>query len=342
MERLTTNKNISDMNMYELAHNCCYLKDGNTRYRDFEMDMDARDLVRKLMVQYGYWKSCEEYGLDADNELVNDDIFDDTMLENLMYGIDDNIGLISLFYRNLCAMAGLRERLKAYENAEEQEQLLRVPCKVGDTVYSYSEYFGVLGYVIQDIRISTRIEFNAIASKHDECLDEINFMVDEIGKSVFLTMKEAEQDLKIESKGPDVLSIKVIEGEYAGNEYEGYVCYYDYLHTGDSPDLYMIKTPDGNKTVTSLQIDVTHYKAQLLARETERLGANVGDIVKIVCSGSGEYHEGWDEKIPHQITNITLSGYVEFDYGLAEIFRPDVEVIENKELNINAEAESEE
>ena len=36
------------MGMYELALNSCYIKDGLTRYRDFENDMDARDLAREL------------------------------------------------------------------------------------------------------------------------------------------------------------------------------------------------------------------------------------------------------------------------------------------------------
>lgn len=37
MKRLTVYKPASDMNMVELAHNCCYVKDRNARYRDFEM-----------------------------------------------------------------------------------------------------------------------------------------------------------------------------------------------------------------------------------------------------------------------------------------------------------------
>lgn len=124
--------------------------------------------------------------------------------------------------------------------------------------------------------------------------------------------------------------VKVTSGEYAGKEYEGCRCYYDYLHTGNSPDLFIIKTPNGDKTVTSLQIDVAHYEAQLLEEEIKRLGAKVGDVVNIVCSGSGSYAEDWNENIPHQITNITSNGTVEFDNGLATMFRPDVEIIKSK------------
>lgn len=136
MERLTTNKPVSEMGMYELTHNSCYIaEDGNARYRDFNTDIDAREFVRNLMTKYGHWKSCEEYGPDADNELIDDDIFDDTMLENLMYDTGESTGLIALFYRNLWAMAELRETLKAYEDSEEQGLLLRLPFKIGQKVY---------------------------------------------------------------------------------------------------------------------------------------------------------------------------------------------------------------
>ena len=52
MERLTTNKSVADMSMIELAHNSCYADDErNARYRDYEMEMDARDFARNLMTQ---------------------------------------------------------------------------------------------------------------------------------------------------------------------------------------------------------------------------------------------------------------------------------------------------
>lgn len=51
MERLTTNKEVTGMSMTELAYNCCYAKDRAARYRDYGLDIDARDLARKLMVE---------------------------------------------------------------------------------------------------------------------------------------------------------------------------------------------------------------------------------------------------------------------------------------------------
>ena len=92
MHRLTTNKDVSEMSMYELAHNSCYLKDGVARYRDFEMDMDARDFARNLMTT-----------LTDDDLPTDDDAFDDEIMENLIYDPFESVtGLIALFYRNRC------------------------------------------------------------------------------------------------------------------------------------------------------------------------------------------------------------------------------------------------
>lgn len=129
MERLTTNKDVSEMSVIELAHNSCYAKDRNARYRDFETDIDARELAIKLLGEYA----------DIPNEFTCDEEFDDFMLDSLQYGTDDILGLIAVFYRNLWAMANLRECLKEYENLEEQGKLLKLPCKVGDTFYAILE-----------------------------------------------------------------------------------------------------------------------------------------------------------------------------------------------------------
>ena len=171
MERLTTNKDVSEMGMYELAHNACYIKDGIARYRDFETDMDARYLARELA-----W-------MLADIELSSyDDNFDEEMLENLQYDImKEPIGLIALFYRNLWAMADLRERLNEYEDLEEQGLLLRLPCKVGDIVYKIINQRDNYDDTVYQIVSATIFELS---------------MIDKIGKTVFLTQVEAEKKLK--------------------------------------------------------------------------------------------------------------------------------------------------
>lgn len=123
MERLTSNKLISDMSMIELAHNSCYADENhNARYRDYNLDIDSREFVRNLAKDM-----CGE-----DLSDMSDEEFDEYMAEMLSVEMDSQIGLLALFYRNLWAMADLRERLKGYEDLEEQGRLLKLPhsdCK---------------------------------------------------------------------------------------------------------------------------------------------------------------------------------------------------------------------
>ena len=123
MERLTTNKPVSEMEWFELVHNCCYADENRSaRYRDFTDDIDARELARKLMYMYGEW--------EIDNDaMLSDEIFDFEMADNLRYGIEEMKGLIAQFYLHLWVMAELREGLKYWEDLEEQGLLLKLPCK---------------------------------------------------------------------------------------------------------------------------------------------------------------------------------------------------------------------
>lgn len=106
MKRLTSSKAVSEMGMFELAHNASYIKDGKARYRDYERDTDARHLAIQLLDKFA----------DIPNEFTDDDDFDEFITDALQYGTDSILGLIALFYRNLWAMADLRERLAEYES----------------------------------------------------------------------------------------------------------------------------------------------------------------------------------------------------------------------------------
>lgn len=123
---LTSNKLTSYMSMIELAHNSCYADENrNARYRDYNLDIGSRELVRNLVKDI-----CNE-----DLSDMSDEEFDEYMFEILSVEIDSRIGLLALFYRNLWAMADLREKLKEYEDLEEQGRLLKLPCKVGDVQF---------------------------------------------------------------------------------------------------------------------------------------------------------------------------------------------------------------
>ena len=112
MDRLTTDKPVSEMGMVGLAYNSCFAKDGEAYYRDFSEEISARNLARILLKKYA----------DGDDAFTCNDDFDDEMIELLQYGTETIEGLIALFYRNLWAMADLRETLKRYEDLGTVEE----------------------------------------------------------------------------------------------------------------------------------------------------------------------------------------------------------------------------
>lgn len=88
---------------------------------------------------------------------------------------------------------------------KDKSKYIELPCKVGDTVYSYCYEFGyILPYFVENINIGflandrTFISFeaNSHADETDELLDDIDFDLEDIGKTVFLTKETAEQKLK--------------------------------------------------------------------------------------------------------------------------------------------------
>lgn len=193
--RFTSNKNGAEMEIYELAHNSCYIRDGYARFRWHDLDMDARALARNLLDKFA----------DIPNEFICDDDFDEYMVcaSAMQYGsIDDMLGLIAIFYWNLWAMADLREQLKDYEDLAEQGKLLKLPCAVGDTVWDNGFgqpcRFKVTGFSfgeidddeddddIKELRIHYRNQNGSVCC---------SCAVSEIGKTVFLAKSEAEAAL---------------------------------------------------------------------------------------------------------------------------------------------------
>ena len=107
-------------------------------------------------------------------------------------------------------VAELLEELKSYKEAEEQGLLVRLPCKVGDTVwvvtspinvFDYDEYDGDAEYEVyesflssvsyyasgEQFRIYAKVTNSFIAAYFREC---------DFGESIFLTREEAEKKLE--------------------------------------------------------------------------------------------------------------------------------------------------
>ena len=190
MERLTTKKDVSEMGMFELAHNSCYAKDGKARYRDYDLDIDARELTKKLLKDHA----------GDDDSFTDDEDFDDWMIDYLQSGMDSIEGLIALFYRNLWAMADLRERLAEYEDLEEQNRLIKLPCAVGDTAWIVFE-----GEIFKCMVSKFDIVRNGIFPmlRINETLETISVSMKTLEKTWFLTREEAESALEAERKGGD-------------------------------------------------------------------------------------------------------------------------------------------
>ena len=79
-------------------------------------------------------------------------------------------------------------KLAEYEDLDEQGLLLRLPCKVGDTVY-YIEDNEINKFVVYSFDIRPLQQF--VCNYEGIRLNFKNF-----GKTVFLTQAEAEQKLK--------------------------------------------------------------------------------------------------------------------------------------------------
>lgn len=77
------------------------------------------------------------------------------------------------------------KKLAEYEDLEEQGRLIKLPCKVGDTVYRFW-YVDYIPYKVQPVKIRTLS--NLIAMMEG----------DEFGKTIFLTKEEAEKALEME------------------------------------------------------------------------------------------------------------------------------------------------
>lgn len=92
------------------------------------------------------------------------------------------------------------EKLAAYEDAEEQGLLLRLPCKVGDNIFLDFAGFGkdIDEFTVKDFHLDCfedgeTILFCDYESNDSTLSGQIDVM--EFGKSVFLTREEAEAKL---------------------------------------------------------------------------------------------------------------------------------------------------
>ncbi len=183
MNRITKD-DVKQMGMVDLAHNHVFVKDHEAWYRDFEMEMPARDHIRAI---------CARNSIECP---VDNEEFDEYMFDLLQDGYETLEGMIAMYYNTLWGFAEVREVLKEYEDLEEQGKSIKLPCEVGDTVY------GIIlnelkEYKVFAINIGIRKHGNScivLANNHRNAV--VDFELIDFGKTVFLTREKAENALK--------------------------------------------------------------------------------------------------------------------------------------------------
>ena len=122
-------------------------------------------------------------------------------MERLTMKTEDGYERVSIWTKN----QQLIDKLAYYENLEEQGRLIKLPCKVGDTLYKIivDKYTKCS---LHDKEFSLNCEYceekcdsKAIYVIKDFTVFDINeiiFYMKSIGKTVFLTRDEAEAKLK--------------------------------------------------------------------------------------------------------------------------------------------------
>lgn len=91
-------------------------------------------------------------------------------------------------------------KLKEYEDLEEQGRLVKLPCKVGDTVYGLS-MGKIISLTVNEISIFCMKGEKIINAKCQSSDEFRNYVEREFGKTVFLTKSEAEAKLEKKKRG---------------------------------------------------------------------------------------------------------------------------------------------
>jgi hypothetical protein len=85
--------------------------------------------------------------------------------------------------------------LVQYRKLEEQGLLIKLPCKVGDTVYYVNLSNKVINYTVSGFKVDCFGNLQINVARH---LESGYFLDMQLGKTVFLTREEAEKALEVE------------------------------------------------------------------------------------------------------------------------------------------------
>ena len=127
-------------------------------------------------------------------------------IDGCAYGKSGITRLSKDYHRGSFECTALIERLAEYEDLEEQGLLIRLPCKVGDSIYHIAQKYTLCSEYGEE-----RDEYNCQGCEALECDSVKEYYIEMIvnlsiswivsnlehfGKTVFLTYEEAEKKLK--------------------------------------------------------------------------------------------------------------------------------------------------
>ena len=130
---------------------------------------------------------------------VDDWILDETELAEHYKDIGKPEG-----YESKMELVGLLEQLKEYKQLEEQGRLIKLPYKLGDTVWQIMVVgvqgknikYGIFKAVVTTISVDYQMNFllSTITEDEERYRNEVTSTA--IGETMFFTKSEAEQKLK--------------------------------------------------------------------------------------------------------------------------------------------------
>lgn len=148
----------------------------NTRYEVLQKLADYEDLEERLNKVYG----------DCDGLLLRVV----SMLEK-----HPNIGIANNTLKSRLLTDEDVDKWEKYKQLEEQGRLVKLPCRVGDTVYGIS-MGKIITLIVNEISIFCMKGEKIINAKCQNDDAFRNYVEREFGKTVFLTKSEAEAKLK--------------------------------------------------------------------------------------------------------------------------------------------------
>lgn len=145
------------------------------------------------------------------DEVINGWTFDETIktAESLME-VEKNMFKWDVIRHLIDFAENYREQLKKYQQLEEQGRLIKLPCKLGDTVWVVTSPFNVFDDIEYDENVKEEVYESYVSSvSFYECGEQYRiyakatkhfigayFRECDFGKTVFLTKSEAESKLK--------------------------------------------------------------------------------------------------------------------------------------------------